>query len=146
MLMKTILGDVVRKAQKVTADKLWLKAMDDEMMRKMKILNVHDQLDKKGIYADGTDTPDYAPITVEIKRREGKIWQHMNFRDTGETVNSIKYSPIKGGVKITLKDRHNLLQNYSPEIIGLTDENKQELHEPIIENIQKEIKGIFGAL
>lgn len=145
MLMKTILGDVIRKAQKVTADKLWLKAMDDEMMRKMKILNVHDQLDKKGVYADGTPTPDYAPITVQIKRSEGAIWQHMNFNDTGETRASIKYSPIKGGIKITLNDRYDLLNTYSEEIIGLTQENKEALHEDIIKNVQKEIKGVFGA-
>lgn len=142
--MQTVIGQLVRNAKKVTADKLWMKSMDDELMRKMKILNVHDQLDKKGVYSDGKDTPDYSPITIEMKKRENKLYSHMNFNDTGETRASIKYSPIKGGIEITLTDYHDLLTNYSPNIIGLTDENKESLHPTIIENIQNQILSITG--
>lgn len=138
MLLKTPFGDFIRHLNKLTEDKLWQIAITNSVTAQMHDLNLQ-QLDK-GYYSDGSDTPDYSMFTEQLKKAEGKIYQHMNFDDTGFTRSSIKYVRTKDGVKITIKDRYKLLQNYSENIIGLTNGSIEFLKDEIIENIQEAIK------
>ena len=137
--MQTVIGDMIRSLNRKTANGIWLGAMTNELMRQMKSLNLDTQLDEQGVYSDGTDTPEYSPFTQEIKERQGKIYEHMNFDDTGATRRSIEYEGNILGVEIGIDDYHDVLIDYSENIIGLTEQSKESLHEDIIKNIQKEI-------
>lgn len=141
--LNTKLGALAKNISKSKEKDYEKEAFNQSVLNQMADLN-NEQLDE-GVYADGTDTPDYAPYTIEIKKAQGKIWQHMNFKDTGETRESITYIFSNGKLTIRMNDMFNLLQNYSVEIIGLTSESIDFLKPEIIENIQEKIYEQFNT-
>lgn len=139
MLMDTVIGTMLRHFKSLNATNLWESAVNDNVTAQMYDLN-QDQLDD-GLFSDGTDTPEYAPVTRIIKQRQGKKSEFMNFHDTGYTRSTIDFEPNKDGVMVDMVDRYDLLGGYSENIIGLTDESKDYLRDEIIENIQEKIAG-----
>jgi len=132
----TSFGILVRENARMTKDKVLKIAFDKSVLNQMADLNV-EQLNE-GIYADGSDTPDYAPFTIELKKAKGQTWEYMTFKDTGQFHSSIMYGYGKG-LQVFANDRYNLLEIYSPFILGLTGNSIEDIKDEVIENIQ----GIF---
>lgn len=113
------------------------EAYNDSVLDQMADLNVELQLDELGVFADGTDVPDYAYSTIQMKKSENKRFDHMNFDDTGETRASINYT-YEGRLMVNYTDRFGLVAKYG-EVFGLTSESIEEIQPEIIENIQDAI-------
>lgn len=136
-LKGTAFGIYVESVSKLTKEKVMKKAFSNSVLEQMKELN-NNQLDD-GLYSDNQPTPDYSPYTIQLKKRLGKIWQHMTFEDTGKTRDSIKYTYSGGRLKVEMNDYHDLTLNpeYSPNIIGLTPNSIEDVQSEILENIQE---------
>lgn len=133
----TRLGIFVKAMAETKPSALKKEAYNDSVLDQMTDLNVEYQLDELGVFADGTDVPDYSPFTVQMKRAEGKRFDHMNFDDTGETRKSITYT-YNGKLSVNYTDRFGLVAKYG-QVFGLTMESIDEIQPEIIENIQDAI-------
>lgn len=137
-LMDTRLGkfvDAMANAKVETIEKI---AFNDSVLDQMADLNTEVQLMEQGVYADGTDTPEYSPVTIELKQAKGQPYDHMTFRDTGETHSSIEYSFNNGELVANWEDDYELEENYKA-FVGLTPESMDELKPEIAENIREYI-------
>lgn len=135
--LSTRFGAYAKKMAKLTEKKVMQTAYTPSVLAQMADLN-NQQLDE-GLYADGRDTPDYSPFTIEIKRAKGQEWRFMTFYDTGETRNSIRYLVRNGKLVVTMNDRFNLMDEYSQNIIGLTANSIADVKDEIIEEIQSQM-------
>src|SRR5690554_1258052 len=117
-LMNTRLGKFVNAMANATVLDIEKEAYNDGVLATMADLNTEVQLMEQGVFADGTDTPDYSPFTIEIKQGKGQPYDHMTFRDTGETHSSIEYS-FNGEIVANWDDRFELQENYG-DLVGLT--------------------------
>lgn len=132
--LSTRLGNLAKDNAKLTKDKVLRQAFDKSVLNQMADLNV-EQLNQ-GIYSDGSDTPDYSPVTIELKKSAGQTWEYMTFKDTGQFHSSIMFGYGKG-LKVFANDRYNLLEIYSPFILGLTGASIEDIKDEVIENIQQ---------
>lgn len=135
--LNTRFGAYARKMAKLSERKVMQKAYTPSVLAQMADLNTQ-QLDE-GLFADNTDTPDYSPFTIEIKKALGQEWQFMTFYDTGETRNSIRYLVRGGKLVVTMNDQFNLMDEYSENIIGLTPNSIEDVKDEIIEEIQSQM-------
>lgn len=132
------LGQLAQRGAKLNIYKVEGMAFKPQILARMDELNVS-QLVNQGLYSDNTPTPRYSPLTKAIKRSEGKIYNHMTFRDTGKTLASITYE-WHDGLLIYVNDRFNLLNKYSKNILGLTNSNKRMMYPKIKTNLINAIK------
>lgn len=143
-LVDTLVGSFVRNVTSHNVLQIEKKAYNDAVLATMADLNVDSQLQEKGVFADGSDTPEYSPMTIELKKIKSQRYDHMTFRDSGETLSSVKYIYNSGKLYATWNDKHNLQETYGTKqkrIVGLTSESINEIKDEIIENIQEEIIG-----
>ena len=105
------------------------------------ILNTDEQL-FKGI--DSTDTTlesiggEYAPSTKDLKVLKGLPIDRVTLFDEGDFYDSFTVIPDKTGFTIeadTLKGSYDLQNDWGFNLIGLTDESKNELVEVIKDEI-----------
>ena len=95
-------------------------------------MNTENQLFEQGINRVGVDIMDYAPYTpktIEIKEIKGQPTNRVTLRDTGEFHASFRVITSNDSFTITADDWKTefLMRQYGRQIIGLTDENAQEL-------------------
>jgi len=133
----TALGAFLKRVSSLNEDTVKRNAYTDSVLDQMVDLNLQ-QLDD-GLYSDGTDTPDYAPSTSQIKRSQNKQSEYINFDDTGKTRDSIEYR-FDGRLTAYMDDEHNLLNEYSKNILGLTPQSISDVQEEIKENIIEQFK------
>lgn len=133
MLKDTVLGELISNLASITERDLIENAFNDSVLAQMYDLN-QEQLDK-GLFSDGSKTGEYAPYTIQIKQLRGQTWQYMTFFDTGYTRSTIEYQLGSSGIDIDMDDRHDLLEDYSINILGLTDNSINYINEEITENI-----------
>lgn len=133
--MGTRLGKFVNAMASAKVLDIEKEAYNESVLAGMADLNTEVQLMEQGVFADGTDTPDYSPFTIEIKQAKGQPYDHMTFRDTGETHSSIEYSFNNGELVANWEDKYELQENYG-EIVGLTSQSIKEIQPEITENIR----------
>lgn len=96
------------------------------------------QLREKGIDGTGAKiTPEYKPITVAIKRKEGKIFNHVTLFDTGsfyDKMDLLLTDQFALGVFSRDSKTPDLLEKYGFDIFTFTEENRKEIDEEIVEN------------
>lgn len=71
---------------------------------------------------------EYAPFTIEEKKRKGQPTNRVTLKDTGDFYMTFNVIPFKGGFIIdanTIKDGENLEDDWGRNIIGLQPENLQ---------------------
>ena len=141
-LMDTRLGKFVDAMANAKVETIEYAAYNQSVLTKMEELNL-EQLNELGVFADGTNTPDYAPFTIQEKIRKGQRYDHMTFRDTGATQQSIIYL-FNGDLVADWDDYNNILgylsdKNIDNTPIGLTPESMDELRPEIAENVRKYI-------
>ncbi len=107
-------------------------------------LNQH-QLYELGIQSDGSETGQYAPITISkykplalAEGRDGRS-DHITGKDTGITYDSMKVQNNSDNILITAEDRNKFFDR-EPEGLGLTVESIEEIKPAIIEGMIKAIK------
>ncbi len=138
-LMGTRLGKFVNAMASARAETIEYAAYNQSVLTKMSELN-REQMNEEGVFSDGSSTPDYAPFTVEEKKRKGQRYDHMTFRDTGGTQRSIVYL-FNGDLVADWTDYNDILGYLSDKglqstPIGLTQESMDELKPEIAENVR----------
>lgn len=88
-------------------------------------MNVEDQLFQRGVDSTGRLLPAYSPVTVEIKRAQGKPYDRTTLRDEGDFHSDFYVVKEGGGLRISSKDSKTtmLVRDYGEQIFGLTEEN-----------------------
>ena len=90
------------------------------------------QLYDSGQDSDGNALkPDYAPVTVQIKREKGQRTDHVTLRDTFAFQSSFWIQFYSDGFEIMASDRKTdrLKAKYGEKILGLQDGNVRHLLE-----------------
>lgn len=95
-------------------------------------MNTEDQLYERGVNRVGVDIMDYMPYTpktIEIKEIKGQPTNRVTLRDTGDFHRSFEVVTDSDKFTIIAKDykTDGLVRKYGRQILGLTDENAQEL-------------------
>ena len=132
--LATRLGQFAKSISALSVEDIEREAYNDGVLATMADLNTEYQLDELGVFADGTDTPDYSPYTIDIKKAQNKLYSHMNFDDTGETRSSITYI-YDGNLRVEFNDRFELQSKYG-NVFGLTSQSIEEIQPEITENIR----------
>lgn len=95
-------------------------------------LNVEDQLYEKGINRNAVEISDYAPyknLTLQIKASKGQPTNRVTLRDTGDFHSSFYLQIGDDSFEIKASDEKTeaLIKKYGRQILGLTDENLNEV-------------------
>jgi hypothetical protein len=103
----------------------------------------------EGLDANGRDiTPEYAPLTVEIKQAKGQPTSHVTLRDSGDFYASIVAKVRSEAIELEGTDpkTQELQQKYGNAVIGLSDEAVAEFREdyvrPALQAKTREILGL----
>ena len=132
--LATRLGQFAKSISALSVEDVEREAYNDGVLATMADLNTEYQLDELGVFANGTDTPDYSPYTIDIKKAQNKLYSHMNFDDTGETRSSITYI-YDGNLRVEFNDRFELQSKYG-NVFGLTSQSIEQIQPEITENIR----------
>jgi len=94
--------------------------------------NAQIQLHEKGETREGVSIADYmpySPFTVEIKKSKGQPYDRVTLQDTGDFHKSFYIEYQGDGFEIKADDWKTsmLVRDYGKEILGLNDENVEEL-------------------
>lgn len=110
-------------------------------------MNIY-QLYDEGKDKDGRPiTPEYAPATVEIKRRKGQPTNRVTLRDTFDWQSSFWVNYQEDGFEIKASDwkTEKLQEKYGVGILGLQDEKVKILCENyFLPHLINELKNILG--
>lgn len=95
-------------------------------------MNTEDQLYERGIDRNGQKISEYAPYaesTKYIKRMKGQPTNRVTLRDTGDFHASFRVKADDEKFSIEADDwkTEKLVRSYGPQVIGLTDENLDDL-------------------
>ena len=97
-------------------------------------LNTREQLFQRGIDAEGVNLEaiggEYSPVTVIIKQAQGLPTDRVTLYDTGEFYDSFRVEAGPESFTIdanTVKATFDLRERWGLEILGLTDESKEDL-------------------
>lgn len=137
--LDTKLGSFVKSMIDAKVSDIKNDAYSQSVLNEMADLNTQSQLLTIGVFADGTDTPDYSPYTKQLKGIANKPFEFMTFKDTGETHKSIEYTYSGGDLEVNFEDRFELEKQYGKPIFGLTKQSISEIQPEIMENIQQSI-------
>lgn len=111
-----------------------------DLQKKILDLNRIGQLYDKGIDSQGVSLKDiggdhltasgYAPFTISVKEAKGQRTDHITLRDTGAFYES--FFIVLGAEEFyieanPIKDDTNLFREWGEDILGLTDESKEQL-------------------
>ena len=135
-ILDTRLGTFAKAMANLSVSEIEAEGYNDSVLVQMADLNTKSQLDELGVFADGSPTPDYAYLTVQMKKAEGKRFDHMNFDDTGETRESITYIFDGMNLRVDWNDRFDLADNYG-QIVGLTPQSIGYIQPEISQNIRQ---------
>lgn len=128
---------------KISTDELIQIIQDALNEEKEYILVLQKQQLAKGQKADGTSTPRYSPKTIKVRDAEGNPvkGERIAFYDTGDFWNKMWSLAENGELEIYSADGKTemLLATYGENILGLTDENIEQLLERVVPIIQKKM-------
>lgn len=125
---------LLKRFEKLKGDEILVKIYSPKFQKEVIEYNTKDQLFNQGIDSNGKVLPPYAPSTIAYKRQRGQPTDRTTLKDTGEfygSFNLIFNSDLD--FEIVAEDQEkNLFDRYGNQIVGWTNENKEE----IIKNIQ----------
>ena len=125
---------------KISTDELIQIIQDALNEEKEYILILQKQQLAKGEKADGTSTPRYSPKTIRVREVEGNPvkGERIALYDTGEFWNKMWVLAVNGELEIYSSDGKTemLLATYGENVLGLTDDNIEQLFERVIPIIQ----------
>lgn len=119
------------------------RPVKDEIIR----LNTDEQLFEKGLNANNVSLESiggaYSPVTVLIKQEQSLPFDRVTLYDTGAFYGSFKVFAETDGFVIeadTAKEGADLRERWGPDILGLTDESKNELSEQLKKELIEIVK------
>lgn len=132
-------------AKKLSVSDAWLYSFDEDIQEHFELLNLEDQLYLQGIDSKGESLGQYSPFTEALKRSEGERYQNITLKDTGAFYESYRIHVSRDSVTIFVDDTSlydvPLTQTYGIDILGLTQENWDEINlmlaEKIIEYVER---------
>lgn len=95
-------------------------------------MNAQEQLYERGINRLGVKISDYAPyapLTIEIKKAKGQPTNRVTLRDEGDFESSfyLEVGDTQFEIRASDPKTEELIKKYGRHILGLTDENLEEL-------------------
>lgn len=118
--------------------------MFDKLIPEIEDYNV-EQLNK-GIKSDGNRIkPEYRPKTVIIKQKKGQPTDRVTLKDYGDFHNQIRVKKYATKFELVSYDEKSekLQEKYTPDILGITNENLAKIRLEIFNKLQKDVKRIF---
>jgi len=142
------LDQSVKRIKRSDTEKELLKVVS---LNDQKALNLNRdvQLFDEGSDAKGTFlSPEYAPITVLLKRQSGQPTNRVTLRDTEAFHNSFFMDTSSFPVRIDATDSKTaeLKDKYGVDIFGLDNESLDEFTDFILSDVQDLYREIVGAL
>ncbi len=142
-------GGAVRKLceriARIDEHKMLTEILDEETLKAQIIDLNQKQLYEEGLQSDGTETGQYAPITISYYKplaasegRDGRS-DHITGKDTGETYRSMSVKSEPEGLIIQADDRNNFFDR-EPQGLGLTTDSKREILPEIKESLLEKVK------
>jgi len=112
-------------------------------------MNTEDQLYEQGINNLGAEIMDYKPyqeFTISVKLSKGQPTDRVTLRDSGEFHRSFDLEITDKHFKVIATDdkTEQLIKKYGRQILGLTDENLNELiwsyiYDALLEQIKNDL-------
>lgn len=128
---------------------------DKEFQQWMIELNTKGQLFNQGINSLGVKLSDiggdYSPVTIEISKKKGRpkfSESHIDLHDTGKYYKTFKIVITKTEVNVISdpdKGDNNLYTDWGKDIVGWTDEHKQQIFDAIKERFLPVFKKQLAA-
>lgn len=102
-----------------------------------------------GLDSEGQDIgPEYAPLTVAIKKEKGQPTDRVTLRDEGDFYSSVVLNLDRDRFELVATDPKTpaLVEKYGEEILGITEENLEEFRDdyvrPELELKTRELLGL----
>lgn len=132
-------------------DQVWIECFTQDLRREIIRLIQEDQLTQKGIDEAGEIIGYYSYLTELITNGRKQEGDHFDLNDTGDFYRSMFVTPLRDGFVIDANSssfREMQSQDwYSDGILGLTDENLQQIIEKIKDRYRGQIqKLLFGSI
>lgn len=107
------------------------------------LLRLNKEQLNQGIKSDGEEIyPPYTPFTVSVKRANNQPFDRVTLKDTGAFQRSF-FGDFSGGeIKVKATDRKTteLVDKYTLQIFGLTEENLTIFAQIILPKVQEEFR------
>lgn len=119
----------------------WMQEIVNDNSEQIEDLNTG-QLDQ-GMDSEGQlITPFYTPFTVQIKKAKGQEADFVTLKDTGAFRKSFKTDVFADRFQIDATDskRDELVEKYSKEIFGLTEESQDDLRALFKDELEEKIR------
>jgi len=135
------LRKIIKFFKTFTVDRMFVDIVRGDAGLQVKILDLNriNQLFNQGIDSQGSLVGVYSFRTQEINPSK-QAGTHFTFRDTGIFFDSFRIVTAPDFIEIVanpIRDRTNLFDKYTPDLVGLTNESKEELGiimQPLIED------------
>lgn len=143
------LRDRVQEVNEGLSSGLFIKRIVQENEAFIVDMNTEDQLYEKGVNNLGVSIDDFAPyanLTIEIKEVKGQPTDRVTLRDEGDFHSSffLDIGDTQFEVKASDPKTGKLIKKYGRQILGLTQENIQELIDYYIKpGLEKDIKSLL---
>jgi len=138
------LDNILNKAMNLNESEGWLFVIDKTVQDEIIRLNTEDQLEEDGIDSKNRKLGDYTVYTKDLKRQKGQRIDHITLKDTGAFYESFRVLVNKSGITIIADDSSKydvpLTKSFGLDILGLTEDNKEWLHDFLIERYHEFIK------
>lgn len=137
MEFKTV-NKILDAAINLNEDEAWFFSVDNGVKEEVIRLNTIDQLFDRGVDSLNKSLGDYAPYTVEDKKRKGQKHSNITLKNKGNFYKTFRVEVTVDKIKISanpIKDNDNLFDDFGVEIVGLTTENTKRISELILKNI-----------
>ena len=146
----TKIGRMLAAAKRIDMDRLFIDIVSEDSTEKFIVKLNTDQMRLKFINSDGVLLSDigggYSPSTLQRGKKKGEF--SVDLYDTGQFHESFRVENVTGsGFEIKSDpnkgDGVNLLDEWGPEIEGLTFESMEVLSRFLVKKYQQRIKNIL---
>lgn len=122
-----------KKLGKIKREKMYRDILNQRHIKDLILEMNKDQLYELGEDSTGRSLGDYAPTTVEAKKKKGQRYDHITLRDTGTFYDSFKTKVDEDGIVINADGQKDggsdLLVDFGVDVLGLNDFNMNRLRD-----------------
>jgi hypothetical protein len=147
MLGQTAIGQLIKNIEQLDESKIFVDVAQLETTREVIAESQREQL-QRGERPDGSLFPDYSPVSVSMF---GKEPGPIKWFDDGEFYESINTKADENEIKffdaITTGDSGeeiNLEQDYNEQILGIQDDNFEDIRQTFAEGYIEQIRFLLG--
>jgi len=144
-----MLDQIISKLDQIDLSQVALKIVQSEIHVALD-LNTEEQLFGRGIDSEGNSLGEYAPFTIELKKRKGQRYDHVTLSDERDFYQGFFGDTSKWPVTFYSKDAKadTLAKNWGSGIFGLTrdstDQFTTHVQEPLAQACAQKIIAAFS--